>query len=399
MTFISQSLWVHRVPRWPTTADLGRRGWVVLRQALTPVGLTGVVLGLWGCLAIFNATVHLSQPLLFVGRQLIWLVLAIMALVVASLLPSRIWGRVLPAMTVSAYVLLWLVLWLGVRINGMRGWFAWHGIFVQPSEFAKPVFALALAYVMMRTAGRRTEFWRGFVPALLLFGLWAVPLALEPDFGALLVYGLTFIAVVWTMGARTRHLLYAGLGLLPCAIGIVLSKPYVLHRLLGFLQPERYAQSHGWHIAQFQRTLASGGLFGQSWGHGIWTQSHLPLGYSDSIFASLAESIGCLGVLPLILLVLVWVAYGLQKVTVDGDRFRATAILGMVVFLAVQSLIHLSVNLGLLPTTGITLPLISYGGSSLVSSLAMIGMVESLARDGRGGAAASETAGKAAQAC
>lgn len=381
MTFISQSLSGQRFLSLPAVAELGRRSWGGLRRVVTPVGLTGIVLGLWGCLAVFNATAHLSQPLLFVGKQLAWLALGIVAMTVASLAPSRVCIRFLPAAAGTAYALLWLVLLLGVRINGMRGWFAWHGMFLQPSEVAKPVFALALAYLMLRTAPWRTEFWRGFAPALLLFLLWVWPLALEPDFGALLVYGMTFVAVVWTLGARTRHLLYTGLAALPAIGLIVLSKPYVLHRLIGFLNPERYAQTYGWHIIQFQRTLASGGLLGQSWGRGIWTQSHLPLGYSDSIFAALAESVGFIGVLPVILLVLLWVVYGLGKVAMVGDRFRAAAILGLVTFLAVQSLIHLSVNLGLFPTTGITLPLISYGGSSLVSSLVMVGLVESLARE------------------
>jgi cell division protein FtsW len=198
-----------------------------------------------------------------------------------------------------------------------------------------------------------------------------------------LVYALTFLLVYWGFGGRLRHLLLAAAGALPVAALVCWRHPYVLRRFLAFLDPEAVGQSAGWHIIQFRRTLASGGLFGRAWEEGLWSAAYLPLGYSDSIFASTAEKIGFLGVLPLVVLILALVVYGHYHACRTGDRFRAVAIFGITSMLVGQAFVHLSVNLGLMPPTGITLPLVSYGGSSLISSAIAFGIVEAMVHAGR----------------
>ncbi len=364
--------------------DAGRRVVTSVSVGITPVTVVGVLLGLGGCLAILNATAHEARPFAFAGRQVLWLAAAMCGMVLAAALPAGFYRRAVIGVALAAYLPLWGVLYFGVRVNGMHGWFSWDSLFVQPSEIAKPVFVLALAYVLQVTENRRREFLRGFLPVLVLLALWAVPLALEPDFGAVLVYGLTCAAVVWGAGGRLLHIGLSAVAAVPLAAGVLVWKPYVLQRVQGFLQTERYADSLGWHIVQFERTVVSGGVLGQSLGRGPWTQLFLPLGYSDSVFATLAEAIGFCGVVPLILLIVVWGVYGFRRVRAAPDTFTASAILGLVTMLMIQSLVHLSVNVGLLPPTGITFPLISYGGSSLVASLAAIGMVQSLSRAAAG---------------
>ena len=369
-----------RLPLRRRATDIGARLGGGLRRSIGPVTITCLLLGLAGCLAIFNATFHRVAPLAFVARQAVWLVAAAVVMLAAAGRGPKFWRRSLPLWATGAYAALLLVLLCGERVNGMRGWFAWHGVFIQPSELAKPIFLLCLASRLeYRSEDLRNG--KGYLSLLGLFGLWAVPLLLQPDFGTLLVYGATFAVTVWCMGGRTWHLLATGLAAVPMVAAACLYRPYLWQRFAGFLDPEGAGQGAGWHILQFQRTLASGGAFDCSLGRGVWSNTYLPLGHSDSIFATLAEALGFFGVLPLVLLVLAWAWYGMRRAQASSrDRFVSGAVLGMSVMLTVQSLIHLSVNLGLMPPTGVTLPLISYGGSSLVSSLAMIGMVEGMTR-------------------
>jgi len=141
-----------------------------------------------------------------------------------------------------------------------------------------------------------------------------------------------------------------------------------------------HAQTTGWHLIQFRRSLAAGGLLGRSPESGLWSSAYLPLSYSDSIFASTAELIGFVGVMPLLLLILGWVVYAHYHACRAANLHSAGMIMGLAAMLAGQAFIHLSVNLGLLPPTGITLPLISYGGSSLLATTLAIGVVESIIR-------------------
>lgn len=349
-------------------------------------------LGLWGCLAIFNASASYEHPWNYAVRQLVWLVMAMALMMIAALLGPRAYRLLLPAVVVVAYSLLWLVLGAGVQVNGMHGWFSWNGVFFQPGEVAKPAFLLSLAWLLARLENHRHDFWKGYLPLLAVFLFWGAPIALEPDFGTLLVYALTFLGTVWAMGARPAHVLATALAGLPLAVVCMVVKPYVGTRLLGFMRPDLYAETYGYHVLQFQRTLAHGGLWGQSWGKGEWGQNFLPLGHSDSIFASIAEVVGFVGVVPLVLLIVVWICYGFRKADRIEDTFSRAVVIGMVAMLAIQSLLHLSVNLGIFPPTGITLPLISYGGSSLLSSLLMIGIVEGISRRGATAAAATPPA-------
>lgn len=351
------------------------------RPVVTPAGVAALCLGLWGCLAIYNATCHLLPAGHFAGRQLAWLAISGGVLVIVTACDTRILRRATAPAAIGVYLALWLVLFGGVCTHGTRGWFGWNGVFVQPSELAKPVFVLSLAWLMERNGTRTGLDWRrDYLPALSLCLLWILPIALQPDFGAVLVYVVTFAAVYWVMGGRLLHLAVSALAAAPVVWLVLVTHPYLNDRLAAFFAPRAYADTAGWHILQFEHSLAAGGLTGRSWGNSSWSQAHLPLGYSDSIFANTAEAVGFLGVLPLVLIVLAWVVYGMYRGARCHDLFSKTVVMGMVILLAGQAFIHFSVNLGLCPTTGITLPLISYGGSSLLASITAVGIVEAVGR-------------------
>ncbi|NLF19006.1 MAG: FtsW/RodA/SpoVE family cell cycle protein [Lentisphaerae bacterium] len=357
------------------------------RRGLSRAALAFIGVSIWGCWAIHSACRNAYSSQHFTSRQVLWVLLGTTALALCAHLTPAWYRRHLPWLVVAAWVPLAVVLVLGIRINGMRGWFAWHGYFLQPSELAKPVFVLSLARLLERHSASPGS-WRDALPMAALVALWGLPIALQPDFGSLLIYALTAVLLFWGFGGRTRHLAFAAAAVLP-AIGVVLWRyPYVWRRITAFLNPDSVARSAGWHIIQFRRTLASGGLFGRAWEEGLWSRAYLPLGHSDSVFASTAEKVGFVGMLPLLFIILALVIYGHHHACRVHDRFRAAVIVGMTGMLVTQAFVHLSVNLGLMPPTGITLPLVSYGGSSLISSMVAFGIAEAMIRgEGRGPAA------------
>ena len=352
-----------------------------LRRTLTPVGVICIIVSLLGCLAILNGSYDLDRPFHYVRRQLVWLVTAIGVLLTTTAVPFRLYRRWALFLALPVYILLWLVLVFGIRVNGMRGWFAAYGVFLQPSEIGKPVFVLCLAAVLTATEERRRRLLSGYLPALGLLAAWVVPILLEPDLGTALVYIAAFFIVMTCAGSSLIHLSATAIAALPVAGLFIWQKPYVKDRFLAFLRPEQYLDTAGWHILQFQRTLAAGGLFG-SGTHEQSVKTWLPFGYSDSIFATIGEAVGFVGCVAVVAVLMAWMLYGYVRVRRADSYFSAMVIAGMVTVIGVQAFIHLSVNLGVLPPTGLPLPLISYGGSSLVATVASVGITESAAREG-----------------
>jgi cell division protein FtsW (lipid II flippase) len=350
----------------------------MLRPSLP--ALAALFVTLWGCVAIHAATANAERATHFVVRQLLWLSVGLGVFAAARAVPFETYRRRVAWFVGIPYLALWLVLLAGIRINGMRGWFAWHGLFCQPSELCKPVFVLSVTVVLLRfrdgASGRP-----GLLPVAGCALAWLLPLALQPDFGAVLVYGIALVVLYWCLGGRFRHLL-VGFGAAVCGAVLVLWRyPYVRRRFVAFLDPDRYATGSGWHMLQFRRSLAAGGWFGNSWEMGSWSRAYLPLGHSDSVFAGMAELVGFVGLLPFVVLILAWVVYAHSRASRCSRPENAGVIFGLGAMVAGQAFVHLSVNLGLLPPTGITLPLVSYGGSSLAATMVAFGMLESAWRD------------------
>jgi len=361
---------------FPTELRLALRRLLTFLRPSLPA-LAALIVGLWGCVAIHAVTSGGASSRHFVARQLLWVLVGLVVFAVTRAVPFDIYRRHVLWFAGVPYVALWLVLLLGIRINGMRGWFAWRGLFCQPSELCKPVFVLASVVCLVRCRRRDVEGRPGLLPVSGCALAWLVPLVLQPDFGAVLVYSMTLVVLYWCLGGRLRHLL-VGLGAGVAGAALILWRhPYVRRRFIAFLDPEKYATGSGWHMLQFRRSLAAGGWFGHSWEMGSWSRAYLPLGHSDSVFANMAELVGFVGLVPFVVLILAWVVYAHSRARKCASPENAGTILGLGALVAGQGFIHLSVNLGLLPPTGITLPLVSYGGSSLVATMFAFGMLES----------------------
>lgn len=334
------------------------------------------LMGLWGCLAIYNATVFSDAPFLYAGRQLLWLFIGLAVMWLTSQVPFSFYDKFKWYLVGITYSLLILVLILGIRVNGMRGWFDLGFGYFQPSEFSKPFFIISLCAV----AKISKSHLKLFINLAGLTVLWSIPLILQPDFGTLLIYLAGFITVYLIAGGKVLYLLPAFLSAIPAAIVVYHQKQYVAARVAGYLDPEKHASGAGWHILQFQYTMARGGFSGQSWGKSLWANAYLPLSYSDSSFASLVEAIGFAGTLPVIIgfCALSYAGYRLALNT-KGDM-KKLFICAMPMMISIQALVHMSVNVTMLPATGITLPIFSYGGSSLMSIMLSFGIILSAAR-------------------
>lgn len=331
------------------------------------------LLCIWGCLAIYNSNTLGASPLYFVGRQLLWLVVGMLLMLGAQRVPFSFYMDNAITANAVAYMLLLAVLLWGTEINGMRGWFTfgWTSASIQPSEFAKPFFVLMLCNLAVKGKNDLKTFSLLSMVCL----LWLIPILLQPDAGTALVYLLAFIVICILAGVKYKYLLSIPAVLTPLAVWILYANPYIVKRFSGFWNPSSDPLDSGWHIRQFQFTIARGGLFGAKLGKATWSNSYLPLAHSDSVFATIAESLGFVGTLPILLLlgVVIFILYRLA-LHLHGN-YQKLFIVGMLSLIAVQTLIHISVNVALIPTTGLTLPLLSYGGSSLLSTLLTFGII------------------------
>ena len=335
-----------------------------------------ITTGLLGCLAIYSSRAFGDEPKLFVLRQLQWLFPGVLVFLITAVIPFRIYRKMSPLLMAAGIAGLTLVLFFGTTINGMRGWLRIGNFNFQPSELVKTFFLL---YLFVRcgspeklTAGRRLVI---FLVAAVTWGL----VMAEPDYGATVILFMIFLLVAVLSGAKLHYLLIAGLTMFTATMYFLLINDYAMKRIIGFLNPDG---ANAWHIRQFQYTMAHGGWTGSDWGNALWSGSFLPLPHTDSLFASIVESTGFIGGL------LVMAGFFAMAVTFCGlswkvrgnNNDRRFFIFSTGALYLIQALIHISVNCVLIPPTGITLPILSYGGSSLLAVLLTFGIAFSAAR-------------------
>lgn len=344
------------------------------------------MLGLWGCLAIYNATMLSNAPFYFAGRQLLWLLIGIATLIGCAKIPFEFYCRNIKILAAISIISLLAVLPLGVKINGMRGWYSFGYFWLQPSELGKPFFLLALCLLGQRFKPG----WLQLGAMVALATAWILPVAIQPDFGSVAVYGAGLIIAYWLGGGTIRPLISLIALSIPAFIGVLALKPYVLRRLDGFWDPWADPLNNGWHILQFRFAIARGGTTGMSWGKAYWANCYLPLSHSDLVFAALAESLGAVGAFPVILLFMLLVFAFAKLALQTKDVTRQVFVLALGGMVVVQALIHISVNVTILPPTGLTLPILSYGGSSLLATMIGAGMAISAAAPSRSKQIASD---------
>jgi len=379
------------VPRAPVFRGLlgGQRPRVVggLRGDPWLVAAVAALLGL-GIVMVFNVSYFYGQERLgdsmyFFRRHLLAVALGTGACFITSRLSSEAYRRAAYPLLAASVVALAHVLvpGIGVLRGGARRWLHLGPLSLQPSEAAKVALVLYLARSLSKKGERVHQFPVGVVPHCLVVGLVAGLLLLEPDFGtAALAAGLLFV-MLFAGGVRARHLAVPVLVALPL-VGYEITKAgYRVKRLLAFLNPGLDPHGIGFQLTQSFIAFGSGRLWGVGLGESRQKMFYLPEAHTDFIFSVVGEELGLVGALLVLGLFGVIAARGLRTALRHSDPFASLAAFGVTLSLVLQALVNAGVVLGCLPTKGIPLPFLSYGGSAMIAALAQVGVLIALARE------------------
>ena len=346
-------------------------------ENLVPV--CAFLLGLCGLLTIASSQSAADEPLRLVIRQLLFLAVGLGLLAAAAHIRFSVWRGIAPEVFFFFWIMLMLLPIFGARINGMCGWFRIGALSFQPSECGRPFFLLAIVSVFCQVpAGVKR-----LAASAALTALWLLPIWFQPDFGTVMIYALAFVVIYFLAGAPWKHLFFLAGTAGIAAVCIAAAHPYVLRRFTGFLFPDRDPSGSGWHVRQFELAVARGHWFGSKMGSAVWSNAYLPFSYNDSAGATLLETLGIAGAaVPALLFAVLMLSLHKLACRRDLDARNRLFISGTAVFLGLQVLVHMGVNLALLPPTGLVLPFISYGGSSIAGSCLMLGMSLAAAKEG-----------------
>lgn len=321
----------------------------------------------------------------FVKRQALFAVLGLVAMFFMMNLDYRLLKRYAKLGLIVCFCLLVIVLIPGIGVvrGGARSWLGISSFGIQPSEFMKLGMILFLSYWLSKENYRITNFTRGLLPPLGIIGLAFGMIMLQPDLGTGTVMLGASMLIVFTAGARIKHL--AGLAAVGAVgfVGLILAAPYRLARITAFLDPWSDPLGAGYQIIQSLYAIGPGGLAGLGLGMSRQKYSYVPEPQTDFIFSILAEELGFIGGLLVLMLFLILIWRGMRVAMTVDDTFGSLLAVGIVGMVGVQVVINIGVVIGLMPVTGITLPLISYGGSSLTLMLTALGILLNLSRFAR----------------
>jgi cell division protein FtsW len=344
-----------------------------------------VALLIGGMVILTSASISIADnlhgdPFYYVGRQAIAALLGGAAGFAVLFIPMRFWGNVGPLLLLIGLVLLLAVLIPGVghSVNGSTRWLQFGVINLQASEPARLCLIIYLAGYLVRQNKCVREQFTGFLRPMLVLTLTCGMLLAEPDFGAAVVLLATAMAMLLVAGARFRDfLIFFGVAVAAMA-ALAMSSPYRLKRLLGFLDPWSDPYDSGFQLTQSLIAIGRGEWFGVGLGNSVQKLFYLPETHTDFVFAVFAEEFGFFGALVLIslFLALLWRVFMLGIRAAKVERlFEAYVAIGIGTWLGLQAFINVGVNMGLLPTKGLPLPLISYGRSSLIITMVSIGLL------------------------
>jgi len=296
--------------------------------------------------------------------------------------------RLTPAILAATFFLLLVVLAVGSSVNGASRWIGSGFIQIQPSELAKVALILYGAD-LLASQPKRARTMEGLMPFLIVVGLACMLIVVEPDLGTTMVVAFAVGATLVAAGARIRDLALIGLALVTLALLLTVIEPYRMARLTGFLNPGADAAGAGFQAAQAKIALGSGGLFGVGIGNGVQKAFYLPEAHTDMISAVIGEELGLVGIAGVVGLFAMFGYAGLQVAKRAKDNYGKLLAAGLTSLILIQATINLFAVMGLAPLTGVPLPFVSYGNSSLMATLFAVGLILNVARGGTAGAARS----------
>lgn len=318
----------------------------------------------------------------YLKRQLMWLVVGLAGAFVCYRIDYQRLRAIAPYLLVAAIggLLLVFVPHIGLGVNGGRRWIGTGGLSLEPSEFAKLALVIYLSAMLSARGERITSLGRGLFPLCVPVAIMAVLVLKEPDMGTASLLLFTALALFFAAGARLVHLAAIVLTTVPFAVLTVLASPYRRARVFAFVDPWKDPLNTGFHIVQSLLALGSGGIFGVGLGASRAKFFYLPEQYTDFIFSVLGEELGLIGTLAVIALFVI-VAYRAVKIALAApDRFGFFLAIGCGAMIAIQAFVNIGVVSSSWPVTGVPLPFISFGGSSLIVSLMAVALVANVGR-------------------
>ena len=345
-----------------------------------------VGLALFGVVMVYSASAVIAlqeehSQFHYVIKQGIWTLLGFGSMFVAMRFDYQRLNR---RWIVYGALLITIILLLAVfafpPVNGARRWIKFGSFSAQPSEIAKLALAMFLAYFLEKRAGEEGSFWKTFVPCMIPLAVLAGLVVKEPDLGTALMLAIISITICFAAGVRPRHVVYAAAPGLLFVAQMVIFTPFRWRRMVTFIDPWADQQGTGYQVVQSLIAVGSGGAHGLGFAQGRQKLLFLPFAHSDFIFAVIGEELGLIGALIVVFVFAVFLWRGMRAALRAPDRFGMLLGIGIVVGIVAQALLNMSVVLALVPTKGIPLPFISYGGSSLVPTLTGVGILMNISQ-------------------
>jgi cell division protein FtsW len=347
--------------------------------------LPALALALIGYVMITSASmdvvaIKFNDPFYQSKRQLLFILLGSCSLMVCLLTPVHVWQKQSPYLLLLAVLLLVAVLipGLGRSVNGSTRWIPIGSLSLQPSEFAKIAVVVFMAGYLVRQQKEVRNSFSGFSKSSVVLGVFMVLFLLEPDFGAVVVMMSAVLGMFFLGGMRKRHISIVLVAAAALGAITIFAAEYRVKRLMTYLDPWGDPFGSGYQLTQAQIAFGRGGWFGEGLGQSMQKLFYLPEAHTDFVYSVLAEEWGAFGALVVVALYGALIVRGLnvgQKAERLGRHFSAYLAYGLVLLIAAQAMINIGVNLGLLPTKGLTLPFVSYGGSSMLACAGSLGIL------------------------
>jgi cell division protein FtsW len=358
-------------------------GPVDVTLAATLVGLIA-----FGVVMVYSASAVYANNMFgdghhFLVRQTIFVAAAFVVLVVSARLNIGLLRRsTYPLLLMSIVLMVAVALGFGRNAGGATRWLAVGPVNVQPAELAKLAMIMWLAHSLAKKSNQMRTFSIGFLPHVLVAGLLMLLCLAQPDFGSAVMIALLTFVVLFAAGAKAGYLLGCVLLAIPVGYAAIASSPYRMRRIQAFLEPFEHRQGAGYQITESLMSFGSGGWTGVGLGDGRQKLLFLPEAHTDFISAIIGEELGFIGIV-LLCAAFGWVVFrGLRAAWRAQDEYAGYLAVGMTLFIGLQAFTNLAVAMGLLPTKGLALPFVSYGGSSLLVNAAAAGIILNTSRYG-----------------
>jgi len=361
---------------------------MVMRDIRIRLFMTTVILICIGLVMIYSASgIYAAEKyhdeFFFVKRHLSFILIgSALALLVMSYDYKKLRKFARPALIVSVLLLLLVLTGLGREVAGARRWFRFKFFSFQPSEFAVLAIIVYVADFIARKENLIRSIRWGVLPIMGVLGSVSLLILMQPDLGTTISIAAVIFLMLYVGGVPRRYLLGVLFTASCMLYFLIVSEPYRMRRIGAFINPWADPKGSGFQIIQSQIALGSGGIFGKGLGHSMQKLFYLPAAHTDFIFSIIGEELGLIGTVGVILLFVAFIRLGLRVVKNAPDRFGYFLSLGLVCMLSFRAIVNIGVSCGMMPTKGLPLPFISYGGSSFVFDMISVGLLLNIAKVG-----------------